>query len=40
MYENGIADLGRVTNIKKHKNRGYGKELVKQVINEVAKKQK
>lgn len=35
MYENGIADLARVTVIKKYRNRGYGKELVKQVINEV-----
>jgi predicted GNAT family N-acyltransferase len=40
MYENGIADLARVTVIKKYRNRGYGKELVKQVINEVKNSQK
>jgi predicted GNAT family N-acyltransferase len=35
MYENGIADLTRVTVIKEYRNQGYGRELMKLVINEV-----
>jgi len=40
MYENGIADLARVTVIKEYRNQGYGRELMKQVINEVRNSRK
>jgi predicted GNAT family N-acyltransferase len=40
MYENGIADLARVTVIKEYRNQGYGRELMKRVINEVRNSRK
>ncbi|MCP5374893.1 MAG: GNAT family N-acetyltransferase [Rickettsiaceae bacterium] len=40
MYENGIADLARVTVIKEYRNQGYGRELIKRVINEVRNSRK
>lgn len=40
MYENGIADLARVTVIKEYRNQGYGMELMKRVINEVRNSRK
>ena len=40
MYENGIADLTRVTVIKEYRNQGYGRELMKRVINEVRNSRK
>ena len=40
MYENGIADLTRVTVIKEYRNQGYGRELMKRVINEVRSSRK
>jgi predicted GNAT family N-acyltransferase len=40
MYENGTADLARVTVIKEYRNQGYGRELMKRVINEVRNSRK
>ncbi|MCP5363513.1 MAG: GNAT family N-acetyltransferase [Rickettsiaceae bacterium] len=40
MYEKGIADLARVTVIKEYRNQGYGRELMKRVINEVRNSRK
>ncbi len=40
MYENGIADLARVTVIKEYRNQGYGRGLMKRVINEVRNSRK
>ena len=40
MYENGTADLARVTVIKEYRNQRYGRELMKRVINEVRSSRK
>jgi predicted GNAT family N-acyltransferase len=40
MYENGTADLARVKVIKEYRNQGYGRELMKWVINEVRNSRK
>jgi len=40
IYENGTADLARVKVIKEYRNQGYGRELMKWVINEVRNSRK
>lgn len=35
LYHDNMAELGRITIVKKYRDQGYGKEMMKQIINKV-----